>query len=185
MIVARWVRLCCVGVSIAFATAVACCGEQPVEEAVAETASPAAKLALPSLEEARGRAKLLHETLHATLQAVHHDFYEEDEGLPIPAVSLGRVFQAIEERQNVKLRWLAVNADAMNVEHKPRDEFERSAVTALGSGQAAHDLAEPGVYRHAGAITLKSECLKCHLPNRRSTADRLAGLVISIPYRND
>jgi len=29
---------------------------------------------LPTLEEARGRARLLHETIHATLQIVHHQY---------------------------------------------------------------------------------------------------------------
>jgi hypothetical protein len=168
-----------IGLSISMAFAWS--ADQPNSDST-PSHGPAPKAALPSLEEARGRATLLHETVHAMLQVVHHDFYREDEGLPIPATSLGRVFQAIEERQNVKLRWLAVDTDAMNVDHAPKDEFERSAVKALTSGQTTHDLAETGVYRHVGAITLKSECLKCHLPNRRSTAERTAGLVISIPY---
>jgi hypothetical protein len=30
---------------------------------------------------------------------------------------------------------------------------------------------------------LSSECLKCHLPNRTSTKDRAAGLVITMPVR--
>jgi hypothetical protein len=168
-----------VALSIGLLIAVAHCEEPPVVDA---NVAPAA---LPSVEEARGRAELLHETIHATLQVVHRDFYHEDEGLPIPATSLGRVFRKVEERQNVKLRWLAVNADAMNVDHEPQDEFEKAAVEAMRAGQESHEISENGVYRRAGVITLSSECLKCHLPTRKSTANRAAGLVIAIPCDNE
>jgi len=134
-----------------------------------------------SVAEARGRAQLLHETLHASLQVVHHEYYREDEGLTIPAVTLRRVFGELADRHKVELRWLAVTAPPMNVEHKPRDEFEKQAVAALAKGDAEFEQAADGVYRFAGAITLSSECLKCHLPNRTSTKDRAAGLVITMP----
>jgi len=71
----------------------------------------------------------------------------------------------------------------MNVDHNPRDEFEKQAVKALGEEEAEFDLAKAGVYRYAGLITLGSECLKCHLPNRTSNKSRKAGLLISMPVQ--
>jgi hypothetical protein len=136
---------------------------------------------LPTVDEARGRAALLHETIHATLQFVHAQYYREDEGLLLPAATLKSVFRELAERRKVELRWLVVEGRAMNIDHNPRDEFEKQAVKALGSGKDEFELAEDGVYRYAAPITLGSECLKCHLPNRTSNASRAAGLVISMP----
>lgn len=138
----------------------------------------------PSVDEARERAKLLHGTIHDTLQIVHNRYYREDEGLPIPAATLKLVFQSLAERDKVELRWLAVDAKAMNLDHKPRDHFERDAVKALVSGHDDYELAVGGVYRRVGRITLNSECLKCHMPGRTSNKSRSAGLVIAIPILN-
>lgn len=137
-------------------------------------------LLLPTLDEAKGRAKLLHESMHATLQVVHHEYFREEKGIPIPAATLKRVFRELAIRQHVELRWLAVNAQAMNVDHNPHSDFERQAVRALTSGKEDFESVEDGVFRYVGAITLTSDCLKCHLPNRTSTKDRIAGLVISM-----
>lgn len=162
-------------------------GMMPTDEsdktsnAVREVKSAAEDRQLPSVDEARGRAKLLHETIRATLKVVHHEYYREDQKLPIPARTLKSVFRELSNSQQVNLRWLAVNAQAMNVGHNPQDEFERDAVEELAAGKATHELAENGVYRYAGTITLTSECLKCHLPHRTSTKDRAAGLLISMP----
>ena len=132
-----------------------------------------------SIDEARSRAELLHETLDATLHVVHRDFYREDEGLPIPAASLAKVFRALEEKQGVTLRWLAVDGEAMNVDHKARDEFEQAAAKSIHEGQS-YESTQDNIYRRAAAITLTSECLKCHVPNRKSTENRSAGLIISM-----
>jgi hypothetical protein len=148
-----------------------------------KASSPIAEL--PTADEARERAKLLHETIHSTLHVVHHHYYREDEELTIPGVALKRVFRELAESRNVRLRWLAVNAQAMNVEHNPNDEFEKNAVAALASGRSDFELTEDGLYRYVGSITLGSECLKCHLPNRKSTKDRVAGLVISMPIKKN
>jgi hypothetical protein len=133
------------------------------------------------LDEARRQAEVLHTALHAALQVVHHRYYREDEGLPIPAATLKDVFAELEEEHRLKLRWLAVEGQAMNTDHKPRDAFEREAVEALKSGSRQFERAENGVYRRAGSITLGNHCLKCHVPNRKSTEDRTAGLIIAIP----
>ncbi len=152
--------------------------KQPSEQ------NPAAKVPssrVISIDEARDRARLLHETLHATLQFVHDEYYRPDERLTLPAATLERVFRELAARQNVKLHWVAVNAKAMNVNHNPVDEFEKSSVTALTAGKDEFEQVENGNYRYAGAITLGSECLKCHLPGRNSNKDRVAGLMITIP----
>jgi hypothetical protein len=135
----------------------------------------------PTAVEARGRAELLHETFHGVLQVVHHQYYREDEGLPIPAATLKKVFQELASRKQVDVRWLAVNAAPMNLDHVPQNDFERKAVAALAEGNDAYESIEQGVYRRVAAITLTNECLKCHAPNRSSTKDRIAGLSISMP----
>jgi len=157
-------------------------GEAVSDDSPKSTASTAE---LPTANEARERAKLLHETIHSTLHVVHHHYYREDEELTIPGVALKRVFRELAESRNVRLRWLAVDAQAMNVEHNPKDEFEKKAAMALASGRPEFESAEHGVFRFVGSITLGSECLKCHLPNRKSTNDRVAGLVISMPIKKN
>ena len=159
--------------------------EIPYQALGGELAAKDDPLDVPAtLEEARGRARLLHETVHATLQIVHLQYYREDEGLIIPARTMKAVFDEVARARKVQMHWLVVNAKAMNVDHNPRDEFERNAAQSLASGKREVDLLEHGVYRYAGAITLSSECLKCHLPNRTSTKDRAAGLVITMPVRD-
>ena len=140
---------------------------------------------LPNVPEARARARLLQETIHATLQIVHHRYYREDEGLPIPALTMKSVFAELARSTDVELHWLVVDGQAMNVEHNPRNDFEKKAVKALSSGENEFELVQQGTYRYVGAITLSNECLKCHLPRRTSTEDRAAGLVISMPVREE
>ena len=133
------------------------------------------------MAEARERARLLHGTIHDTLQLVHARYYREDEGLMIPAANLEHVFRGIADRNGIKLGWLVVDGRAMNIDHEPRDEFEKEAARALASGKAEHEVSAAGVYRYAGPITLRAECLKCHLPSRSSNKSRTAGLLISMP----
>jgi hypothetical protein len=137
-----------------------------------------------TVAEARGRARVLHETLHGALQVMHRDFFEEDDATTIPSRSLEDVFKELAREYQIELRWIAVNTDAMSVDHKPRTDFEKDAAQALASGKAEYEATENNVYRHAGPIRLASQCLKCHVPNRKSTADRTAGLVISIPLKS-
>lgn len=134
-----------------------------------------------TVAEARARAQLLHETIHGALQVMHRDLFREDEKLTIPSRSLEDVFRELQRSYGVQVRWLAVNTEAMNVDHRPRTEFEKNAVKALGSGKRAFEAIDDGVYRHAGVIRLASQCLKCHVPNRTSTEDRAAGLTITMP----
>lgn len=142
---------------------------------------PAAEPA--TLKEARRQAEILHGTIHPTLHIVHQHYYREDEGLRIPAATLKDVFAVLEKEQNVQLRWLVVEGQAMNSDHEARTEFEKQAVQALKSGQQQYEQVEDGTYLHAGPITLTNHCLKCHVPDRKSTEDRIAGLIISIPLQ--
>lgn len=79
------------------------------------------------------------------------------------------------------MHWIAVNGKAMRVGHKPQDQFEEAAVKALTSGKREFSKPDRDRYRFVGAIRLSSQCLKCHVPSRKSLEDRIAGLVISMP----
>ena len=103
--------------------------------------------------------------------------------MPVPAFTMREVFDELADRSKVKLRWLAVDGQAMNVGHKPRDDFEKAAAEALAARKLEYEATADGVYRHAGAITLKNDCLKCHIPDRTSTEDRTAGLIIEMPIK--
>jgi len=134
-----------------------------------------------SVEEARARAILLHDTFETMLHEVHREYYREDENLTLPAAALKAVFRNLGKRHHVKFRWLAVQGQAMNVEHQASSEFEKEAARVLSSGEQAYEQVGDGEYTRVGRITLTSECLKCHVPNRKSTEDRAAGLIISLP----
>ncbi len=158
------------------------CAEPP-----AESPSPSQSVgSTPTVDEARGRARILHETIHGALQVVHRDFFDEDAVRTLPSQSLEDVFLELERSFGVSIRWISVNAKAMNIDHEPRDEFEKQAAKALAAGKQEYESYEagdadaPGEYRHAGRIRLASQCLKCHVPNRTSTEDRLAGLTIKM-----
>lgn len=147
----------------------------------AETPHDSAITVPATKAEARARAVLLHETIHGTLQVVHRDFFLEDESRVIPSASLEDVFHALEESYGVHLKWLVVETDVVNVDHKPEGEFELAAVKALAARKPYWDAVEGDKYRFAGPIRLTSQCLKCHVRNRKDTNDRTAGLVISMP----
>ncbi|MEX0794646.1 MAG: DUF3365 domain-containing protein [Pirellulaceae bacterium] len=150
----------------------------------AEDEVPAAKTVEPppiAISEAKGRARLLHEAMHGALQVMHRDLFDEDESRSIPSRSLEDVFKGVEHKHGVSLRWLVVNADAMNVDNNPRDDFEKQAAKVLAKGEPFYEAVEENKYRFAGPVRLSSTCLKCHVPFRKSLEDRMAGLTISIP----
>ncbi|EMI19850.1 signal peptide protein [Rhodopirellula maiorica SM1] len=136
-----------------------------------------------SVIEARSRARLLHETIHGTLQVVHRDFFDEDDAHAIPSASLEDVFHELATHYNIELQWLIIDTDVVNVDHQAEDEFEKSAVKAIAKKQAYYEAVEADRYRFAGAIRLASQCLKCHVKHRTSTEDRTAGLLIAMPIR--
>lgn len=151
---------------------------------VAEPEEGAEKKAsnLPTtVEEARGRARWLHEVVHGALQVMHRDFFDEDSvERSLPSQSLDDVFAEMSRTYRVEIRWLGVNA-TKGKNHLPKDRFEEQAAEALRSGKMEYEQVDGKRFRFAGHIRLQNECLKCHVPDRRSLEDRVAGLAISFP----
>lgn len=164
---------CALGVAVSLSTAEALFAEEPKSE-------PAP---LPSIDEAKVRARLLHETVHGALLVMHRDLFREDEGFTLPARSLDDVFAEMKRSHGVEMAWLAVDAKPMDVDHEADDDFEKKAARAIAGGEKEFGLMEGDRYRYAGRIRLASECLKCHLPDRKSLDDRSAAVTISMPVR--
>ena len=137
------------------------------------------------LETPRRQAEVLHSAMHSALRVVHDRYYKEDEGLAIPAAALEEVFQDVQNEHRVQFRWLVVEGQAMNVDHSAKTDFEKDAVKALKEGKPFLETTEDNMYRRAGPITLTNQCLKCHLPDRKSTKNRTAGLIISVPLNTE
>ncbi len=141
-------------------------------------------LELPAtVAEARGRARLLYESLHGTLQVVHRDFFDEEESLTTPSKTLEDVFEELARTQKVTLNWVAVDTTAMNIDHKARGEYQKAVVEALSSGKNEYEDVKNNTYRFAGSIRLSSRCLKCHVPRRSNNKNRTAALLISMPMK--
>ena len=151
-----------------------------------ETAEAEDEVERMTVEQARVRGQLLHDTWKDSLMVIHRIYFREGEKITIPSRAMDDIFARMEHRSNIKSRWIAVNAQAMSLDHKPKDQFEFDAAKALSLGKDVHEVVEDGVYRRAGPITLFSSCLKCHFPSRTArTRGRIAGLVISIPVKTD
>lgn len=138
---------------------------------------------LPSVTEARTRAKILHETLHGVLQVVHRDFFRKNEATKIPSRSLEDAFEVLEEKHDIRIRWISVDLPPMNLDNEPETEFEKQAVKMLKAGKKEHESVSKGRYNHAAPIRLSATCLSCHAPRRSNNDDRKAGLVLSMPVR--
>jgi len=98
---------------------------------------------------------------------------------PLPAAAFHAALAALEEEHAVTLRWLAVDDEGMKTDHRSETDFERQTVAALRGRKDTCEQFDDEVYRRAAASTLKNQCLKCHFPQRRSTADRKAGLIVT------
>jgi len=151
------------------------------EQAAADSATQINENSPTTAIEARGRARILHETLHGTLQVMHRDFFREDEGLKIPSRSLEDVFSELAETWGVKLHWIAVDLKAMSVDNEPETDFEKEAARVLKSGKAEYESVSRKEFRFAGRIQLSAICLSCHASRRSSNDERAAGLVITMP----
>ncbi|GAB4155474.1 MAG: hypothetical protein Tsb009_32280 [Planctomycetaceae bacterium] len=140
-----------------------------------------------SVEVARERAKLLHEIYADMLQVLHRNYFrEKTDRTVVPSKSLEDVFHSMKYRSKIEARWIAVNANAMHLDHKPKDTFEKEAARALASGKKSFERVEQGVFRRAGPIPLFNDCLKCHAIIRsRNPRPRLAGLIINIPVKKN
>jgi len=155
----------------------------PASEVDAEGEAEACQESMPrTVEEARGRARWIHELMRGTLQVMHRDFFDDEETKKIPSASLEDVFAEMARSWSVGIRWLGVNA-TKDIDHEPEDRFEVAAVEALNNGALEHEAVQSEYFRFVGAIRLQNECLKCHVPNRTSLEDRVAGLSISIPLQ--
>lgn len=136
-----------------------------------------------TVAEARGRARILHEAMHGSLQVMHRDYFREDQGLKLPSRSLEDVFSELASTYGVELRWIAVDLRAMNVDNDPETEFEKEAVRILKSGKDEYEAATADEYRFVGKIQLSATCLACHASRRSSNDPRSAGLVITMPLK--
>jgi len=179
------VALCVVlSLSLAFLTASSNGESQkadPVDDS--DKADEAAdKLTVP---EARRQTKLLHDTYIATLHTVHRSYFDEDEREIIPARAMEQVFRQIDAETGGKTRWIAVNTPAMNIDHNPKEGFEKDAARELKKGKREFERVEDGTYLRAGAVSLFASCTKCHLSGLRpqQKVRSVAGLVISMPVR--
>ena len=151
--------------------------EEPGKPAISEQDLPTTP------EEARGRARWMHEAIHGSLQVMHRDFFGNGEDdLNLPSQSLEDVFQQLAESWGIEMRWLGVNA-TKDADHEPQDKFEKAAAKAIAAGEPEYFTVERGNFRYVGMIRLQNECLKCHVPHRTTLEDRFAGLALTIPLK--
>lgn len=142
---------------------------------------------LVTVEAARERAKLTHHIYASTLEAMHHHYFNNDRS-SVPARVMEDMFSDIARQENIKAKWIAVNAKAMSIDHKPEGEFEKQAAKEISAGKHEYERVEKGLYQRAVAIPLTNNgCLGCHLgfAANKNKRDRFAGLVISIPVKQD
>ncbi len=110
-------------------------------------------------------------------------FFDDENPHAIPSASLEDVFKEMEKGFGVKIRWMTVNTDLVNVDHRPQTEFEQRAAQQLGDGKPFVEANGAERYQFAGAIRLSSQCLKCHVKLRTDNQDRTAAVLISMPLR--
>lgn len=181
-------KYCLILLSCGFVTsALWLTGEPAASEAkTAEKKDSAAErkeVSLPAtVEEARARARWMHEGFHGALQVMHRDFFDEDDAGVLPSQSLDDVFKEMARSWAVEIRWLGVNA-TKGIDHKPKDRFEERAAEALLSGEIEYEQIEANRYRYVGLVRLQNECLKCHVRDRNTLEDRVGGLAISFPMK--
>ncbi len=139
-----------------------------------------------SVAEARSQAQLKHRIYVATLDAMHHHYFHANKAV-LPARAMEDVFADVARATSSKARWIAVNTQAMSVDHEPATEFEKQAAAELAKGSAEHTIVEGGYFRRAGSVPLSGGCIGCHTGNSATAAavPRYAGLVISIPVRDE
>lgn len=139
-----------------------------------------------SLDQARERATVMHDVFESTLHAMHRHYFR-NERATVPARALEDVFDDLEDRFQVNARWIAVNTNAMSVDHEAETDFEKQAVKEIGNGKEHIELVEKGVYQRATSIPLGFGCVSCHMGRLAPPpkTPRFAGLVISIPIKSE
>jgi len=139
-----------------------------------------------TVDEARGRARVLETVYIASLQNIHRNYFQGDQKLAIPSRVLEDVFYSVNSRTGIKSRWIAVNTPAMNVEHKPKPGFETRATVAMKAKKSRFEEVKDNVFYSARSVTLFASCQRCHLSAlaQQNGGRRVAGLVIEIPLKN-
>jgi len=137
-----------------------------------------------TVEEARERARLMHNIYSVSLEVMHHHYFRHDKPT-LPARAMEDIFEEIDERTNIQSKWIAVNTPPMSVGHEASTPFERKAAAEISSGKTEYDSVEKGFYQFAGVIHLKAGCVGCHtkLFSTPAKTPRFAGLVIRIPVK--
>ena len=148
-------------------------------------AAPAEKHRVP-LAVARDRAQLLHEVFADTLDVVHHHYFRREASV-LPARALDDVFARIAKRSDARVRWISVNAPAMNIDHEPGTPFEKQAAKELAAGKAEYSRVEDGHFLRAAPIPLGAGCVRCHTKFAPVAVKQplLAGLIVAIPIQNE
>ncbi|QDU97146.1 c-type heme family protein [Lignipirellula cremea] len=149
---------------------------------LADEPAAAAQPAGVPLEQARDRAKVMHELYAATLEVMHHRYFHGDRAI-VPARAMEDIFETIKQQSRAEARWISVNMQAMSIEHEPKTAFEKRAAKEIARGKEYFDTVEDGYYRRAGAIPLTGGCVSCHggFFKAQSKGAKFAGLVISLP----
>lgn len=137
-----------------------------------------------SVEVARDRAVVMHKIYESTLHAMHRHYFRSGKST-LPARALEDVFSEMRSDTKADARWIAVNTNAMSIDHEPETEFENQAVKEISNGTDQIERVENGFYRRATAIPLGAGCVSCHngLLAPPPKSPRYAGLVISIPVK--
>ena len=134
-----------------------------------------------SIEQARDRARLLHDVSIAALESMHRTYFQREKSI-IPSFVMEDVFGQIKRQWKVEAHWIAVNMKAMSVDHEPKTVFEKQAVREIAAGEVAYEEISNGIYRRAGAVHLGAACVNCHGGFFRDPGNspKYAGLVISL-----
>jgi hypothetical protein len=139
-----------------------------------------------TIDEARGRVRILETVYLSSLQSIHRNYFRDDQKLPVPSRVLEDVFFSVSSRNGIKSRWIAVNTPAMNAEHKPKPGFETRATAVIAANKSRFEEVKDNVFYSARSVTLLASCQRCHLSAeaRQNGGRRVAGLVIEIPLKN-
>lgn len=134
---------------------------------------------------ARDRAELLHDVYSSALHAIHQRYFHLDRAT-VPAKALEDVFEDMQGRRDIHAKWISASFTPMNIDHKPKTEFEKMASRKISRGEPVVEVIEDGWYRRAGAISMNGHCVNCHAGHLQdSPSKRFGGLVISIPIKNE
>ncbi|MCA9084708.1 MAG: hypothetical protein KDA81_11660 [Planctomycetaceae bacterium] len=145
-----------------------------------------AAITFGSVDEARRHSVIQHQTYLAMLHVVHREYFDAEKRDILPALAMEDVFREIDHQTGGATRWIAVNTPAMNLDHEPREGFEKAAAKALSGGEAAFELIEGGQFHRAAAVPLQAGCIRCHLPSlSERRAGRVAALVMTLPIKSD